>query len=153
MRHFGLYFTKLLYYSVQHFGEIWAEKVNISNGNEHYQNFGKDILVGTPCMWDATFLKIWAKSGKFFFGSMAKKWNVEREHVSFFPGRRKFFFSDFAQIFRKVASHIDKCRDSLFAGKYQMVRKLGPKYCGSRPKNETCFDTFCFLGSPPVNPP
>ena len=62
-------------------------------------------------------------------------------------------FRNFAQIFRKVASHIDKCGDSQFAGKHQTVRKLGPKYCGSRPKNETCFDTFCFLGSPTVNPP
>ena len=52
------------------------------------------------------------------------------------PGRRNFF-SYFGQIFRTVASHIAKCRDS-------------PKYCGSRRKNETCFDKF-FLGSSPVN--
>ena len=52
-------------------------------------------------MWDGTFLKIWAKSGKIFFGSMAKKWNVEREHVSFFPGRRKFFFLRFRSNFQE----------------------------------------------------
>ena len=93
----------------------------------------------------------WTKFG--FIGPTGKKWNV-------FPKKRFIFlaidpkknFPDFAQIFRKVASHIDKCEDSLFAGKYQTVRKLGPKYCGSRPKKETCFDTFCFLGSPTVNP-
>ena len=44
------------------------------------------------------------------------------------PGRRNFF-SYFGQIFRTVASHIAKCRDS-------------PKYCGSRRKNETCLTSF-----------
>ena len=42
-------------------------------------------------MLDETFLKIWAKSEKKIFWSMAKKWNVFLEHVSFFPDPQKFF--------------------------------------------------------------
>ena len=43
-------------------------------------------------MLHETFLKIWAKSEKKIFWSMAKKWNVFLEHVLFFPDPQKNFF-------------------------------------------------------------
>ena len=95
--------------------------------------------------------KFWRNRWKKFFGRWPKNETCFWNTFYFFPVSEKKIFSDLAQIFRKVSSSIDKSRDRLFAGEYQRFRKLGPQNCGSRPKNKTCFDTFCFLGSPPPN--